>query len=148
MPTWRPATEKTSPPDPARSSDLIEDIMGRQERLETLADRLPLLEQSGGVEEGLAAPVVVINVTDEERDGAEALVQALECLEILRHEPRLEDKILWRITGDRQFGSQDQFGASGRESLVGGEDLFTVPTKIPDSEIDLRDADPHASLAG
>ena len=52
-----------------------------------------------------------------------ALVQAFECLEILRDEPRLEDEVLRRITGDRQFRSQDQFGASGRESLVGSEDL-------------------------
>ena len=90
----------------------------------------------------------MINVADQKRDGSEALVQALERLEILRHETRLEDEILRRVAGGRQFRSQDQFGASGRKSIVGGENLFEVPTEIPDGGIDLRDADPHASLAG
>jgi len=47
----------------------------------------------------------ILNEIVVARDGAEALVQALESFEILRHESRLEDEIQRRITGDRQFRS-------------------------------------------
>ena len=50
-------------------------------------------------------------------------VQALDRLEILRNKARLEDEVLRRITGDRQFRRQNQFGSLIGKSLIGGEDL-------------------------
>ncbi len=75
-------------------------------------------------------------------------MEALDRFEILRHEARLEDEVLRRVTADRQFRSEDQFRVGRGESLVGGEDLFKVTSKIADNGIDLRNADPHASPAG
>ena len=68
----------------------IEDIVGRQQRFECFADWLSALEQRGGVEERLTAAFVAIDVTDEQRHAANARVQVIDRLEILRNEARLE----------------------------------------------------------
>ena len=90
---------------------LVEDVIGRQQRLEKFAHRLSPLEKRRGVEEWLAGLVVEIDVTDEERNVADFTVKRLERCEIQRDEARLKDEILRWITGDRQFRSEDQFGA-------------------------------------
>ena len=122
----------------------IKHIVGRQQRLEALAHRLAALEQGGGIEKWLPASFVSIDVTDEERNGSDAAVQALDYLQILRHETRFENEVLRRVTGRGEFGSEHQLRPARRESLVGAEDFVKIAAQIADDGIDLRDADPHA----
>ena len=82
----------------------IEDVVGRKERFEGLANRLATLQQGGGVEERLSAPFVAIDIADEERCLANAGMQTPEQLQILRHKARFEDQVLRRITGGGELG--------------------------------------------
>ena len=71
-----------------------------------------------------------VDVADEKRDIADFRVQLLQCLEILGNEARFENKVLGRITGDREFRCENQFRATLHEFVVGGEDLAGVAGDI------------------
>src|SRR5439155_14652500 len=87
---------------------LIENVVGRQKRLMSLANWFATLEQGGGIMERLAASFVSINETDEQSRIFHARVKLLEDGKVLRDKTRFENQILRRIPSDGQFRRQDQ----------------------------------------
>ena len=123
---------------------LVENIVSRQERFECFLDRRAGLEQRGGIVKWFSFALVPFDIADEQRRCAQSRLEFFEHLQILRDEPRLEDEVLRRITGDRKFWRQHQVRAGLGQSLVGSRDLFEVPAQIADGRIDLGEADLHA----
>src|SRR5205807_2809918 len=113
----------------------VENIVSRQERFECVLDRRARLEQGGGIVKWFSFALVSFDVTDEQRRCGQSRLKFFEHLQILRDEPRLEDEVLWRITGDRKFRRQHQVRAGLVQSLVGSRDLFEVPAQIADGWI-------------
>ena len=73
-------------------------------------------------------------------------MKLIEDLEILRNKTRFEDEVLRRVSGNGQFWRQDQFGASGRETLVSADNLLKIAAQISDCRVDLSKTDLHAAL--
>ena len=113
----------------------VENVVGRQQRLEKFAHWLAVLEKRRGVEEWLAGLAVDIDITDEERNLANFTMKRLERCEIQRDEARFEDEVLRWIARDRQFRSEHQFGAVLDERAVRFEDPAMIPGKIPDRRV-------------
>ena len=91
-----------------------------------------------------AAAFVAIDETDEQRGaGQPCSCRCSQHLEILRNEPRFEEEILRRITGNGQLGRKNEIGAGGRELIVSGEDFVEVTPQIADGGIDLGETDFH-----
>src|SRR5690242_2822394 len=80
---------------------LIKNVVSRQKGLECPANWLSAFQESGGIEERFAASFVAIDIADEKRRLADAVMQTGNGFEVLRDEARLEDEILRRITGCR-----------------------------------------------
>ena len=89
----------------------IEDIVGRQKRLVRFLNRFAAFKKRSGVMKRFSGALVSIDKTDEQRRAAQARLQLVEHLEILRNETRFENEILRRITGHGQFGREDDVGA-------------------------------------
>ncbi len=60
---------------------------------------------------GFTASFIAIDKTDQQSRVANRIVQTVEHFEILWNEARLKDQVLRRITGDGEFGSNDQLCA-------------------------------------
>src|SRR2546423_12356850 len=114
----------------------VENIVGRQERLESFLDRRTRLEERCGIVEWLPLSLVPLDVTDQQRRFAEPRLEFLEDLQILRDEARFEDEVLRRITSDRQFRHQYQFRAVIRQPLIGGDDFLKVSAQGAHGRID------------
>src|SRR5205823_6107874 len=110
------------------------------------ADRFAALEQSGGIVKGLAASFIAVNKTNKQSRVSDAGVKLIEDLEILRNKTRFEDEVLRRVSGNGQFWRQDQFGATGRETLVSADDLLKIAAQIPDGRVNLSKTNLHAAL--
>src|SRR5216117_1084748 len=91
-----------------------------------------------------AAPLIAVNETDQQSRVSHARMKLIEDLEILRNKTRFEDEVLRRVSGNGQFWRQDQFGASGRETLVSADDPLKIAAQIPDGRVDLSKTDLHA----
>src|SRR5436309_47090 len=109
------------------------------------ADRFAALKQSGGIVKRFAAPLIAVNETDQQGRAPDARMKLIEDLEILRNKTRFEDEVLRRVSGNSQFWGQDQFGASGRETLVSADNLLKIATQIPDGRVNLSKTDLHAA---
>src|SRR5437016_3537092 len=94
----------------------------------------------------LPASLVSVNETDEQSRVSHARMKLIEDLEILRNKTRFEDEVLRRVSGNGQLGGQYQFGTSGRETLVGADNLLKIATQIPDGRVNLSKTDLHAAL--
>lgn len=68
-------------------------------------------------------------------------------LERFRNKPRLENQVLRRITGNREFGRQDQVRAGGGEAFVGVDDFVEISLQIANRRIELCKTDFHAQFA-
>src|SRR5438067_10203111 len=93
-----------------------------------------------------ATPLIAVNETDEQSRVSYARMKLIEDLEILRNKARFEDEVLRRVSGNGQFRRQDQFGASGRETLVSADDPLKIAAQIPDCWVNLSKTDLHAAL--
>ena len=107
------------------------------------ANRRAAQEQSGGVMKRSAASFVSIDKSDQQRGLSDAAMEFVQNLERFRNEARFEDKILGRITGDRQLGRDHEFGAGHGQTLVGLKDPFEITAQIADGRIELSEADFH-----
>src|ERR1700724_509813 len=92
---------------------LIENIVSRQERFVGFANRLTAYEQRSRVMKWPASAFVPVDKSDQQRCLPDAAMKFLHNLERFRNEARLEDKVLWRIPGDREFWCDNKFGTSG-----------------------------------
>src|SRR5207245_4384361 len=81
----------------------IEHIIRGEERLVCFANRFACFEQSGGIMKRLAASLVSVNETDEQRHFAHTSVKLFKDFQILRNKTRFEDEILWWIPGNGQL---------------------------------------------
>ena len=123
---------------------LVENIVGGQKRLMRLRHRRAGLQEGGGIVKWLSAILVSIDETDEQTGAPDMRLELFQDLEILRDEPRLEDQVLRRITGNGKLRRNDQFRSSRRQPIVGAGDLFKIAAQISDDGIDLSEADLHA----
>ena len=105
--------------------------------------RLIGLKQSCGVVEWLAAAFVPINETHQQCCFAQPFLQPIEHRQIFRNEPRFEEEILRRITGNRQLRRNHDIGAGLHELIVSISDFLEVALQITDSGVDLCEADFH-----
>src|SRR5436305_12265221 len=110
------------------------------------ADRFAALEQSGGVVKGLPASFVSVHETDKQSRVSYARMKLIEDLEILWNKTRFEDEVLRRVSGNGQLGGQDQFRASGRETLIRADDPLKIAAQIPDGWINLSKTNLHPAL--
>src|SRR6266480_3137448 len=92
------------------------------------------------------AALIAVNETDEQSRISHARMKLIEDLEILRNKTRFEDEVLRRVSGNGQFWRQDQFRASGRETLVSADNLLKIPAQIPDGRVNLSKTDLHPAL--
>ena len=70
-------------------------------------------------------------------------MKLLEDFEIQRDETRLEDEILRRITGQREFRSEDELRPAGDQFAISGNDAVLVAAEIADGGIELGKTDFH-----
>ncbi len=124
----------------------VEDIIRRQERLEDFADRLPSLEDRGGVAEGASGAGVHVHVADEERDVADLCVQCVERGEVLRDEAAFEKEVERRVAGQREFRCEDDVCAVFFQRRICGEEGRGVGGEIADGGINLCEADLHGRI--
>src|SRR5260370_7136133 len=89
------------------------------------------------------AAFVPIDKSDEQGGFADTSMQFLHNLERFRNKARFEDKVLWRIPGDREVGCNDEFGAGRGQTFVRSKDLFEVTAQIPHVGIELGESDFH-----
>src|ERR1700687_3375016 len=94
-----------------------------------------------------AASFVSVDKADQQRRFADTAMQLVQDLERFRNKARFEDQVLRRITGDRQFRCDDQFGASSGQSFVRLVDLLEVAAQISHGGIELGEADFHCPYA-
>src|SRR6267378_1200189 len=88
---------------------------------------------------------VPIDKADQQRSFANTSMKLVQNLEGFRNKARFEDKVLGRIPGDRQFGCNDEFGASRGQTFVRLKDLFEVTAQIPYGGIELGESDFHTA---
>src|SRR2546421_1800658 len=91
-----------------------------------------------------AAAFVPIDKPNEQRCLSEPPMKLVQDLERFRNKTRLEDQVLWRITGDRELGRNDEFRAGRGETLVRLKDLLEIAVQIPNGGIELCETDFHA----
>jgi hypothetical protein len=94
-----------------------------------------------------AATFVSIDKADEQRCATDAGVKLFHDLDRFGNKSRFEDKVLRRITCNGKFGSNDQIGTGGSESLVRLSDPGEVTRQIANRGIDLGEPDFHAPNA-
>ena len=70
-------------------------------------------------------------------------MKLIQDLERFRNKARFEDQVLRWITGDREFGRDNEFGTVGGQSFVKLEDLFEIAPQIAHGGIELGEADFH-----
>ena len=126
-------------------SVFVEYVVRRQKRLVKCPDRLPALEEGGGVVKGLPRPGVRVDESDNQRHASDFAMERFERGQVQRDEARFEYEILRRISGDREFRGDDEFRAAFDETMVCRDDFAVVFREGTDGGIDLREADFHAS---
>src|SRR5438552_1342034 len=132
--------------DPCRGlkiTVLIEDVVGRQERFVRFANRLAAYEQSSRVMERSATSFVSIDKSYQQRRFADAAMKLVQDLERFRNKARFKDEVLRRITGDREFGRDNELGSVRGQAFVRLKDLFEIAAQIPHGGIELGEADFH-----
>src|SRR5882724_370190 len=93
----------------------------------------------------LALSCIPVNETDQQCRASYARMKLLQNGKILWNEPRFEDQILRRISGNREFRCQNQFRAGSRETLISAHDPLKIAAQIPDRRINLSKANLHAA---
>src|SRR5712691_1489052 len=94
----------------------------------------------------LAASFVSIDETDEQCRATDTRMQLLEDLKGFGNKARFKNQILRWVPCYREFRGQDEFGATGRQTLVRLEGLLKIASQISDNGIELGEADFHSAL--
>ena len=89
-------------------------------------DRRAWLEQRSRIMKRLSAPLVSVYETNEQPSATNTRLEPFQDLEILRNEPRFEEKVLRRVAGNGEFRRNDQFCSRGCKSLVGANNLLKI----------------------
>src|SRR5438552_904289 len=121
----------------------VEDVVGRQKRFVRFANRLAADQQSSRVMKRSAASFVSIDESNEQRRFADTAMKLIQDLERFRNKARFEDQVLRWITGDREFGRDNELGSIGSQAFVKLEDLLEITPQIPHGGIELGEADFH-----
>jgi hypothetical protein len=123
---------------------LVEDVVGRQERLHHAMRDLAALDDGGGVVERAAgARGVAVDVAGDERDVADRFRKRVEALESARDEVVAQKQIAGRVAAEEQLGSQHQLGALAHRIFVGGLELGAVRVVRADGGVELKEGDAH-----
>ncbi len=112
----------------------IEHPIVRQEYLAIGVDMLSVGQYCGGIEE---AVVVAVNESDDRDDPPCRLLDIFERLDIVLHEPGLQDQVLGRIAGHGKLGQRDNVGTELFRALDRDDDLVAVARKVADNGVDL-----------
>ncbi len=94
-------------------------------------------KQCRGIVEWFAASLIPIDKTDEQGGCAQTTMEPFQRLKIFGNETRFENQVLRRVSGDREFRSQNQFRTGCGKAFIGVRDLLKISAQIPDGQVEL-----------
>ena len=122
----------------------VEDVVGGKESLVDDHRRPAPLQKGGGIVKRFAlAARVPVDEADNEWHLSDRGVDCRQRFKISLHEFPRKNQVKRRVSGNRKFGREHQFGSLGDQRTVGGKDRRRVPVKITDRRVDLGKADLH-----
>src|SRR5690606_8384009 len=127
---------------------LVEDVVGRQQRLRAARHDPPATAERRGVVQALTrrARVAVDEARQDRRPVGTERRQAIELLEVQVDEALVPQQVARRIAGRRQLGEDDEVGAVRARVLDGGRHLREVVVEGPDGEVQLSQQEAHAGV--
>ena len=128
---------------------LIEDVVGRQQRLEMTGEKLASIDERRGVIEPLASLVASpLDVADQDTRltlRGRCRDDVVQGLEVGVDEPRVIEQILGRVARDGELGQNEELGAVAPRVLEALQHFLLVPVDRSNGGVDLCQRDLHNS---
>ena len=127
---------------------LVEDVVGRQQRLPVPRDHAAVVTEDGRVEQGLAlGRLVGLRAADQDPEVAigqrgDAIAQR----QVGVHEAPVVQQVSRRVPGCRELRQNQQVGAGPSCARGGIGNLLEVPVEGPDREVQLGEGESHVQL--